>query len=61
MRPREPLVFIEGRITRLREIVGLRNRLVHGYFTIQPERLVAILVEEVEPLRAELLALLERS
>lgn len=45
---------IEGRIPHLRAIIGLRNRLVHGYFAIEWSRIVAVVEVEVDDLCREL-------
>lgn len=41
-------------------IVGLRNRIAHEYFAIDPEIMWNILKEELPPLKRELQKLLER-
>lgn len=49
---------VELRISHLRAIIGLRNRLVHGYFSIEWSRIVALVERDVEPLAGELRDLL---
>ena len=49
---------IEARISRLPAIIGLRNRLVHGYFSIEWARIVALAERDVDVLAKELRALL---
>ncbi len=49
---------LDTRISRLHAIVGLRNRLVHGYFAIEWSRVVAAVESDVDPLILELRHLL---
>jgi uncharacterized protein with HEPN domain len=45
---------IEDRIPHLRAIIGLRNRLVHGYFAIEWIRIVTVVEGEVDALIRDL-------
>ena len=47
---------IESRIPHLRAIIGLRNRLVHGYFAIEWSRIVAVVEVDVDELSRALRA-----
>jgi uncharacterized protein with HEPN domain len=45
---------IGARIPHLRAIIGLRNRLVHGYFAIEWSRIVAVVEGDVDALACAL-------
>ena len=49
---------LEARISHLPAIIGLRNRLVHGYFSIEWSRIVTLAERDVDVLAKELRALL---
>lgn len=49
---------LANRISHLPAIIGLRNRLVHGYFAIEWSRIVALVEDEVDTLHEELQRLL---
>jgi uncharacterized protein with HEPN domain len=42
----------------LRQIVGLRNRLIHGYDVVDPQLVWSIVRDEVPPLIAQLASVL---
>ena len=44
----------EDRIPHLRAIIGLRNRLVHGYFAIEWIRIVAVVEGDIDALVRDL-------
>ena len=48
---------LTSKVSHLRAIVGLRNRLVHGYFAIEWSRIVALVEREVDLLESELRSL----
>ena len=48
--------LIEDRIPHLRAIIGLRNRLVHGYFAIEWIRVVAVVEGDIDALVRDLQA-----
>ncbi len=50
---------MDARISHLHAIVGLRNRLVHGYFAIEWSRVVALVENDIDGLIRELRAVLE--
>lgn len=50
---------IESRISHLRAIVGLRNRLVHGYFAIDWDRIVVLVEDDLDRLVTELRVLID--
>ncbi|HET8798893.1 MAG TPA: HepT-like ribonuclease domain-containing protein [Thermoanaerobaculia bacterium] len=43
-----------------RAIVGMRNALVHGYFSVDPEEVWAVVERELAPLKSSVEAVLER-
>ncbi len=45
---------LRGRITHFAAIIGLRNRLVHGYFAIEWDRIVALVEGDIHQLVREL-------
>lgn len=45
---------LDGRISHLRAIIGLRNRLVHGYFAIEWSRIVSLVENDIDMLVGEL-------
>lgn len=49
---------LEGRVPDLREIVGLRNRLIHGYQAKDDRIIWNAIQEELPPLEASIAALL---
>jgi uncharacterized protein with HEPN domain len=52
-------VSVASAVSHLPAIVGLRNRLVHGYFAIEWSRIVALVEGEVDTLISELRQLTE--
>jgi len=48
---------LESRIDHMRAIVGLRNRLVHGYFAIDSERIALLVETDLDALISQLRAL----
>ncbi len=50
---------LHSRLPELRRIVGLRNRLIHGYDAVSDAIVWDIVQNKLPPLRAELAALLE--
>jgi uncharacterized protein with HEPN domain len=46
-------------ITNARDIVGLRNYVIHAYDSLRPEMLWRIVIKDLPPLRAEVEKLLE--
>ncbi len=59
MQPRDVRVFLLDALAAAESIVGLRNRLVHGYFAIEWSRIVALVEGEVDTLIRELRQLAE--
>ncbi|MBM4100270.1 MAG: DUF86 domain-containing protein [Planctomycetes bacterium] len=45
---------MEDGIPHLRAIIGLRNRLVHGYFAIEWTRIVAVVEGDIDALVRDL-------
>lgn len=45
---------VDSKISHLFAIIGLRNRLVHGYFAIEWSRIVALVEGDVDTLVREL-------
>ena len=51
----------EIRITNARQIVNTRNYLIHGYDSLRPEMIWAIIINDLPLLRREVVALIEGS
>lgn len=50
--------FPENRLQNTKKIVGFRNRLIHGYDTIDPSIIWAIIKKHLHPLKSEILSIL---
>lgn len=48
-------------ITHSKEIINLRNRIIHGYDVISDELIWGILINDVPVLKAEIIALLKQN
>ena len=60
-RLREHAPAIAARVSHAAEIIALRNRLVHGYASIDDAVVWGIVIDDLDPLVGELTALLEES
>jgi len=50
--------FPEDRLKNTKKIIGLRNRLIHGYDTIDPSIIWAIIKKHLQPLKSEIRSIL---
>lgn len=50
--------FPEDRLKNTKKIIGLRNRLIHGYDTIDPSIIWAVIKKHLQPLKSEIRSIL---
>ena len=49
------------RITNAKQIVGTRNYLIHGYNSLRPEMIWAIVINDLPKLKQEVLSLIDEN